>query len=68
MKVEPAPVMSAANADVDAATKPAATIAFKNFIAGLHLVSEAPDAPDRAHAGPFRSGQCRFYEGLMTAG
>ncbi len=68
MKVEPAPVMSAAYADVDAATRPAATIVFMKFIAGLHLVSEAPNAPDRAHAGPFRSGRCCFYEGSMTAG
>jgi hypothetical protein len=29
--------MSAANADVDAATRPAATIAFAKFIAGLSL-------------------------------
>jgi hypothetical protein len=42
--------MSAANADVDAATRPAATTAFMKFIAGLHPVSEAPDAPDCAHA------------------
>jgi hypothetical protein len=60
--------MSAANADVDAATRPAATMVFMKFIAGLHLVSEAPNAPDSAHAGPFRAGQCCFYEGFMTAG
>jgi hypothetical protein len=60
--------MSAANADVDAATRPAATTVFMKFIAGLHLVSEAPDAPDRAHAASFRSGRCCFYEGLMTPG
>jgi hypothetical protein len=42
--------MSAANADVDAATRPAATIVLTKFIAGLHFVSEAPDAPDCAHA------------------
>jgi hypothetical protein len=40
--------MSAANAVVDAATKPAATIAFMKFIVGLHPVSETPDAPDCA--------------------
>jgi hypothetical protein len=40
--------MSAANAEVDAATRPAATIAFMKFIAGLHPVSEAPGAPDCA--------------------
>ena len=68
MKVEPAPVMSAANADVDAATRPAATIVFMKFIAGLHLVSEAPHAPDRAHAGPFKYGTRCFYEGLVTVG
>jgi hypothetical protein len=45
MKVEPAPVRSAANADVDAATRPAATIALTKFIAGLHLVSEVPMHP-----------------------
>jgi hypothetical protein len=50
MKVEPAPVMSAANADVDAATKPAATIPLMKFIASSPSVSEAPDAPDCAHA------------------
>jgi hypothetical protein len=38
-------VMSAANTDVDAATRPAATIAFMKRIAGLHLVSEAPMRP-----------------------
>jgi hypothetical protein len=38
------------------------------FMAGLHPVSEAPDAPDCAHAGPFRSGRCPFYEALMTVG
>jgi hypothetical protein len=32
--------MSAAKADVDAATRPAATIVFMKFIAGLHLVSD----------------------------
>ena len=32
MNVEPAPVMSAAYADVDAATRPAATIALMKFI------------------------------------
>jgi hypothetical protein len=37
--------MSAANADVDAATRPAATIDFMKFIAGLHLVSEALTSP-----------------------
>jgi hypothetical protein len=37
--------MSAANADVDAATRPAATIVFMKFIAGLHLVSEALTSP-----------------------
>jgi hypothetical protein len=36
MKVEPAPVISAANAEVDAATRPAATIDFMKLIAGLH--------------------------------
>src|SRR5438105_13634180 len=36
---------------------------FHEIHAGLHLVSEAPDTPDRAHAGPFRSGRCPFYEG-----
>jgi hypothetical protein len=34
-------VMSAAKADVEAATRPAATIVFMKFIAGLHLVSQA---------------------------
>jgi hypothetical protein len=49
MKVDPAPVISAANAEVDAATMPAATTVFMKFIAGLHPLSEAPHAPDRAH-------------------
>jgi hypothetical protein len=61
-------VISAAKADVETATRPAATIVLMKFIGGLHLVSEAPVAPDRAHAGPFRSGRCLFYEGLMTVG
>jgi len=47
--VAPAPVISAAKADVDAATRPAATIVLRKFMVGLHLVSEAPVAPDRAH-------------------
>jgi hypothetical protein len=44
-------VISAANADVEAATMPAATIVLMKFMAeDLHLVNEAPIAPDRAHA------------------
>jgi hypothetical protein len=43
-------VMSAAKADVEAATMPAATIVLRKFMVGLHLVSEAPVAPDRAHS------------------
>jgi hypothetical protein len=52
--------MSAANADVDAATRPAATIAFMKFITGLHLVSEAPNAPDRAHAARLEALNAAF--------
>jgi hypothetical protein len=52
--------MSAANADVDAATRPAATIAFMKFIAGLHLVSEAPNAPDCAHTARLEAVNAAF--------
>jgi hypothetical protein len=30
------------------------------FIAGLHLVSEAPDAPDRAHAARLETANAAF--------
>jgi hypothetical protein len=60
MKVEPAPVMSAANADVDAATTPAATIAFMKFIAGLHLVSEAPMRPTALTPLRLRAARAAF--------
>jgi hypothetical protein len=53
-------VMSAANADVDAATRPAATIAFMKFMGGLHLLSEAPDAPDCAHAARLEAVNAAF--------
>jgi hypothetical protein len=37
--------MSAASADVDAATRPATTMVFMKFITGLHLMSEARMRP-----------------------
>jgi hypothetical protein len=37
--------MSAAKADVDAATRPAATMVLMKFMVGLHLMSEAPVRP-----------------------
>jgi hypothetical protein len=38
------------------------------FIAGLHLVNEAPKCARSRSRRPFKSAQCCFYEGLMTAG
>jgi hypothetical protein len=55
-------VMSAAKADVDAATRPAATIALTKFIAGLHPGSEAPLAPDRAPAAHLRAVVTAFIK------
>jgi hypothetical protein len=38
------------------------------FIAGLHLVSEAPNAPDCAHSARLEAVNARFYDGLTTVG
>jgi hypothetical protein len=54
-------VISAAKADVDAATKPAATIVLMKFMLVSIQGSEAPSAPDRApRAAPLGAVGCAF--------
>jgi len=57
LDVAPAPVMSAAKADVDAATRPAATIALMKFMVGLHLGERSARCARSRSPRPFRCGR-----------